>query len=38
LPAAIVTRLAAGQTDWLAELRRVTVLFVSLPTLVVIRK
>jgi len=39
IPAAIVNRLAAGQggakgeSDWLAELRRVTVLFVNLPRL-----
>lgn len=31
IPAAILARLAAGQTGWLAELRRVTVLFVHLP-------
>ncbi|MEW6733286.1 MAG: adenylate/guanylate cyclase domain-containing protein [Acidobacteriota bacterium] len=31
IPGAIRTRLDAGQTDWLAELRRVTVLFVNLP-------
>ena len=33
VPGAIRTRLVAGQTGWLAELRRVTVLFVHLPTL-----
>jgi class 3 adenylate cyclase/tetratricopeptide (TPR) repeat protein len=35
IPGAIVARLAAGQgvADWLAELRRVTVLFVNLPEL-----
>ncbi|GIV98385.1 MAG: adenylate/guanylate cyclase domain-containing protein [Herpetosiphonaceae bacterium] len=33
LPGVILSRLAAGQSDWLAELRRVTVLFVSLPDL-----
>lgn len=33
VPAAVSTRLAAGQSAWLAELRRVSVLFVSLPTL-----
>jgi len=31
LPAAIRARLTAGQTGWLAELRRVTVLFINLP-------
>ncbi len=31
IPAAVLARLAAGQTGWLAELRRVTVLFVRLP-------
>jgi class 3 adenylate cyclase len=31
IPGAIRTRLDAGQTDWLAELRRVTVLFINLP-------
>src|SRR5262249_8348211 len=34
IPAAVRTRLAAGQTGWLAELRTVSVLFVNLPTLV----
>ena len=29
IPAAITRRLTAGQTDWLAELRRVTVLFIT---------
>lgn len=33
IPAAILSRLMAGQTDWLAELRRVTVLFINLPGL-----
>jgi predicted ATPase/class 3 adenylate cyclase len=33
IPGAILSRLVAGQTTWLAELRRVTVLFVSLPRL-----
>ncbi len=33
VPAAVSTRLAAGQSAWLAELRRVSVLFVSLPAL-----
>ncbi|WP_435010346.1 AAA family ATPase [Tundrisphaera lichenicola] len=31
IPGAIRTRLEAGQTDWIAELRRLTVLFVNLP-------
>lgn len=31
IPAAIYSRLAAGQTDWLGELRKVTVVFVNLP-------
>ncbi|MCP4423053.1 MAG: AAA family ATPase [Chloroflexi bacterium] len=31
IPGAIVARLAAGQTGWLAELRQVTVLFINLP-------
>ena len=31
LPAAVRTRLEAGQTDWVGELRPVTVLFVNLP-------
>ncbi|MBK9712906.1 MAG: AAA family ATPase [Kouleothrix sp.] len=31
IPGAILSRLAAGQTGWLAELRRITVLFVNLP-------
>jgi len=33
IPVAIVARLAAGHTGWMAELRRVTVLFINLPTL-----
>lgn len=33
IPAAILSRLEAGQTGWLAELRRVTTLFVNLPDL-----
>jgi len=33
VPVAIRGRLAAGQTEWLAELRRVTTLFVNLPDL-----
>ncbi|HMA36909.1 MAG TPA: adenylate/guanylate cyclase domain-containing protein, partial [Chloroflexia bacterium] len=33
IPAAVLARLAAGQTQWLAELRRVTVIFLSLPSL-----
>ncbi len=33
LPGAIRARIAAGQTDWLAELRRLTVLFVQFPAI-----
>lgn len=33
IPGAILTRLAAGLSGWLAELRRVTVLFINLPDL-----
>ncbi len=33
IPGAILARLAAGQSGWLAELRRITVLFVNLPNL-----
>ncbi len=33
IPGAISARITAGQTDWLAELRRITVLFVNLPGL-----
>lgn len=33
VPAALLSRLNAGQSDWLAELRWVTVLFVHLPDL-----
>lgn len=33
IPGAILSRIAAGQTAWLAELRRVTVLFINLPDL-----
>lgn len=33
IPKAILSRLVAGQTGWLSELRRVTVLFVNLPDL-----
>ncbi len=33
IPGAILARLAARQTGWLAELRRVTILFVNLPDL-----
>lgn len=32
IPAIIATRIAAGQTRWLSELRRVTVLFINLPS------
>ncbi len=31
IPGAILARLRAGQSDWLAELRRITVLFINLP-------
>jgi class 3 adenylate cyclase len=31
IPGAILNRLAAGQASWMAELRRVTVLFINLP-------
>ncbi|HMA38211.1 MAG TPA: adenylate/guanylate cyclase domain-containing protein [Chloroflexia bacterium] len=33
IPGAVLERLTAGQTAWLAELRRVTVMFVNLPDL-----
>ena len=33
IPGAIINRLTAGQGSWIAELRRVTVLFVNLPGL-----
>jgi class 3 adenylate cyclase/tetratricopeptide (TPR) repeat protein len=33
IPGAIINRLTAGQSAWLAELRRVTVLFINLPEL-----
>lgn len=33
IPGAILARLAAGQSGWLAELRRVSVIFVNLPDL-----
>jgi class 3 adenylate cyclase/tetratricopeptide (TPR) repeat protein len=33
IPSAILARLAAGQRGWLAELRRVTVIFANLPDL-----
>lgn len=33
IPGAIINRLTAGQSSWIAELRRVTVLFVNLPEL-----
>ncbi len=33
IPAAILTKLDAGQSDWLSELRRLTVLFINLPEL-----
>jgi class 3 adenylate cyclase/tetratricopeptide (TPR) repeat protein len=31
IPGAIINRLTAGQNSWIAELRRVTVLFINLP-------
>jgi class 3 adenylate cyclase len=31
IPGAVLSRLVAGETSWLAELRRVTVLFINLP-------
>ncbi len=33
IPGAIINRLTAGQSMWIAELRRVTVLFINLPSL-----
>ncbi|MGZ9234868.1 MAG: AAA family ATPase, partial [Anaerolineales bacterium] len=33
IPGAIINRLTAGQGSWIAELRRVTVLFINLPDL-----
>lgn len=33
IPGAIINRLTAGQSGWIAELRRVTVLFINLPDL-----
>ncbi len=33
IPGAILSRLSAGQANWLAELRRVTIIFVNLPDL-----
>ncbi len=33
IPGAVINRLAAGQGSWIAELRRVTVLFINLPDL-----
>jgi class 3 adenylate cyclase/tetratricopeptide (TPR) repeat protein len=33
IPGAIINRLSAGQSSWIAELRRVTVLFINLPDL-----
>ena len=31
LPGSIISRIAAGQSDWLAELRKVTILLINLP-------
>jgi class 3 adenylate cyclase/tetratricopeptide (TPR) repeat protein len=33
IPGAIINRLSAGQSSWIAELRRVTILFINLPDL-----
>lgn len=33
IPGAVINRLTAGQSSWIAELRRVTVLFINLPDL-----
>ena len=33
IPGAIINRLTAGQSSWIAELRRVTILFINLPDL-----
>ncbi|HEY9525967.1 MAG TPA: adenylate/guanylate cyclase domain-containing protein, partial [Anaerolineales bacterium] len=33
IPGAVINRLTAGQSSWIAELRRVTVLFINLPGL-----
>src|SRR6266508_644134 len=33
IPGAIIHRISAGQSDWLAELRKVTILFMNLPEL-----
>ncbi|HEX2998017.1 MAG TPA: AAA family ATPase [Anaerolineales bacterium] len=33
IPGAVINRLTAGQASWIAELRRVTVLFINLPDL-----
>jgi class 3 adenylate cyclase/tetratricopeptide (TPR) repeat protein len=33
IPGAVINRLTAGQSSWIAELRRVTVLFINLPQL-----
>src|SRR6266511_2782712 len=33
IPGAIIHRISAGQSDWLAELRKVTILFINLPEL-----
>jgi class 3 adenylate cyclase/tetratricopeptide (TPR) repeat protein len=33
IPGAVINRLTAGQSSWIAELRRVTVLFINLPEL-----
>ncbi|HSL42493.1 MAG TPA: adenylate/guanylate cyclase domain-containing protein [Anaerolineales bacterium] len=33
IPGAIIHRISAGQSDWLAELRKVTIMFINLPEL-----
>ena len=33
IPGAVINRLTAGQSSWIAELRRVTVLFINLPNI-----
>ena len=33
IPGAIIARISAGQSDWLAELRKVTIMFINLPEL-----
>ena len=33
IPGSIISRISAGQSEWLAELRRVTIMFINLPDL-----